>query len=45
MYLNEYERAISIAKQLLKDFPEVASPRLAEIEAISYLKTNRPDET
>jgi TolB-like protein len=45
MYLKEYERAISIAKQLIKDFPEVESPRLAAIEAISYLKTTRPDET
>jgi TolB-like protein len=45
MYMKEYDRAISIAKQLTKDFPEVASPRLSAIEAISYLKTNRPDET
>jgi tetratricopeptide (TPR) repeat protein len=45
MYLKEYDEAVSISKDLLKDFPEVESPRLDAIEAISYFNTNRPDET
>lgn len=45
MYLKEYDKAISIAKQLLKDLPDVESPRLDAIQAISYFNTNRPDET
>jgi len=45
MYMNEYDKAISIAKQLLQDFPNVESPRLQAIQAISYFNTNRPDES
>jgi tetratricopeptide (TPR) repeat protein len=45
MYLKEYDEAISICKDLLKDFPEIESPRLEAIQAISYFNTNRPDET
>jgi TolB-like protein len=45
MYLKEYDEAISLTKQLLKDFPEVESPRLEAIQAISYFYTNRSDKT
>ena len=45
MYLRKYDEAISITIQLLKDIPNVESPRLEAIKAISYFKTNRPDET
>jgi TolB-like protein len=45
MYLKEYDEAISLTKQLLKDFPDVESPRMEAVEAISYFNTNRLDET
>ena len=45
MYLKEYNEAISITRQLINDLPNIESPRLNAIEAISYFKTNRPDET
>jgi TolB-like protein len=45
MYLKEYDEAISLTKQLLKDFPDVESPRMEAVEAISYFNTNRHDET
>jgi TolB-like protein len=45
MYLNEYDEAIALVDQLVKDFPESESPRLEAVQAVSYFKTNRPDET
>jgi Predicted integral membrane protein len=45
MYLKEYDEAISLTKELLKDFPKVESPRLDAVQAISYFNTNRPAET
>jgi TolB-like protein len=45
MYMKEYDKAISIAKQVLKDIPSNESPRLEAIQAISYFNANRPDET
>lgn len=45
MYLNEYDKAIALVNQLVKQFPEVESPRLDAIQAISCLNTNKPDET
>jgi tetratricopeptide (TPR) repeat protein len=45
MYMKEYDNAISIAKQLRKDLPDVDSPRLEAIQAISYFHTNRPEES
>jgi tetratricopeptide (TPR) repeat protein len=45
MYLGMYDQAISISQQLLRDYPEIRSPRMSAIEAISYLKTNRIDKT
>jgi TolB-like protein len=45
MYLNDYDEAIALANQVEKDFPEVQSPRLEAVQAISYFKTNRPGET
>jgi tetratricopeptide (TPR) repeat protein len=44
LYLKEYDQAISITKQIFMDYPEVTSPRLSAILAISYNRTNRPDE-
>jgi TolB-like protein len=44
-YLNEYEEATTLVDQLLNEFPEVESPRLEAIKAISYYMTNRSDET
>jgi TolB-like protein/tetratricopeptide (TPR) repeat protein len=45
MYLKEYDKAISTIKQLIKDFPDIDSPRLKAILAISYYRTNHSDET
>jgi TolB-like protein/class 3 adenylate cyclase len=45
LYIKEYDQAISITKQIFKDFPDVDSPRLTSIQAISYFNTNRIDET
>jgi TolB-like protein len=45
MYLKKYDQAVSIVRQLNHDFPDVNSPRLDAIEAISFYNTNRPDET
>jgi len=45
MYLKEYDQAIEIVKKLAKDFPDVKSPRLDAIVAISRYKSNHPDET
>jgi TolB-like protein len=45
MYMKEYDKAISIAKQLFKELPNVESPRLEAIQAISYYKTRRLDES
>ena len=45
MYLKKYDEAIALVNQVEKDFPEVRSPRLEAVRAISYYKTNRPDET
>jgi TolB-like protein len=45
MYLKDYDQSVSIATQLVKDFPEVRSPRLSAIEAISYFKTNHTVES
>ena len=45
MYLNKYDEAIALVDQLAKDFPEIESPRLEAIAAISYFKTHSPDET
>jgi hypothetical protein len=45
MYLKKFDEAIALVNHLFKDFPDVESPRLEAVQAISYYKTNRPDET
>jgi tetratricopeptide (TPR) repeat protein len=45
MYLKEYDKAISMVNQIIKDYPDVDSPRLQAILAISYYYTNNSDET
>jgi hypothetical protein len=44
MYLNEFDEAIALVDQLVKDFPQLESPRLDAVQAISYFKTNRTNE-
>ncbi|HLP72397.1 MAG TPA: hypothetical protein VK155_05795 [Bacteroidales bacterium] len=45
MYLNKYVEAIDLVNQIINDFPDADSPRLEAVKAISFFKTNRPDET